>query len=392
MNIYITGLGCISAIGNTVAQNRESLRSQKHGLQHAKYLDSRYAHEKYFGEIPYSNEDLLKKLSITPHTELTRTDILAHIAFAEAISQAQLSEQEISDTKTAFISASTVGGMCHTQELYNDANCIGSPSPYIDSYNCSSHTLHIAQQYAMRGITNTINTACSSSANAILYGMRLLQTKRATRVIAGGVDSLAKFTVNGFNSLQIISNEPCKPFDQQRNGLNLGEAAAYIVMETETTCKTKPRLAVLSGAGNASDAFHSSALSEEATGVVQCTEQALQQAGLLPHQIDYINTHGTATDNNDGVEYKGFLQLFTNIPPFSSTKSYTGHTLGAAGALEAVYSVLAIMNQELYPTLHTTNPMHSSLLQKYTTQQITHVLSNSYGFSGNCTSLLFSKA
>lgn len=391
MNVYITGIGCISAIGNTVDENRQSLRNQTHGLCKAEFLDSRYSHEKYFGEIPFATSELLKKLHFASQSELTRTDVIAHIAFAEAVSHAQLSSLDISDERTAFISASTVGGMCHTQELYSDANCLAEPSPYIGAYNCSAHTLRIAKEYAMRGITNTINTACSSSANALLYGMRLLQTKRATRVIAGGVDSLAKFTVNGFNSLQILSNAPCKPFDEYRMGLNLGEAAAYIVLETEETCRNKPRLALLSGAGNASDAFHASALSNEATGVVQCTLGALQQANLQPHQIDYINAHGTATENNDGVEFTGFMKLFKSIPPFSSTKSYTGHTLGAAGALEAVYSVLSIQYQEIYPTLHTTHSLHQSLVQAYMPKQITHVLSNSYGFGGNCTSLLFSK-
>lgn len=391
MNIYITGIGCISAIGNTVQQNRQNLVTQTHGLGHASYLDSRYAREKYFGEIPFSNNELRNMLSFSVRSELTRTDMLAHIAFAEAIQHAQLSNKELSLESTAFISASTVGGMCHTQELYNDANTIGKASAYIHAYNCSAHTLHITKTYSIQGITNTINTACSLSANAILYGMRLLQTGRATRVIAGGVDSLAKFTVNGFNSLQILSNEPCKPFDQQRTGLNLGEAAAYIVLETEQTCAHKQIIAQLRGAGNASDAFHASALSENAVGVIQCSTQAIEQAGIEPHAIDYINAHGTGTENNDGVEYTGFSKLFTQIPPFSSTKSYTGHTLGAAGALEAVYSILAILNQEVYPNLHTTKPIHNSMIQTYQTKQIQHVLSNSYGFGGNCTSLLFSK-
>lgn len=247
----------------------------------------------------------------------------------------------------------------------------------------------------MKGISDTINTACSSSANAIMLGARLIKSGRADRAIVGGVDSLAKYTVNGFNALQILSAGKCTPFDEHRDGLNLGEAGAYLVLEADAICRSKTRLAQITGYGNTNDAFHTSSMSDDAIGVTQCIAAALRHAGLAPDAVSYINAHGTGTLNNDAVELTGFSNIFPHIPPYSSTKSYTGHTLGAAGALEAIFSIASIMYQEIYPSLRVASPIQGfePPVREYRANAgITHVLSNSYGFGGNCTSLLFSPA
>ena len=396
MNIFITGLGCISPIGLDVAENHKSLQQGKDGLDKSIYLQSRYASLKNYGEVKCDTLSLQNSMQLQNVSGLTRTDIFAFKAFKEAIENAQLTLEEISSRDTAFISASTVGGMCNTQELYKDANFQSTSAEFVHSYGCAAHTLQIARVYGMKGFTNTINTACSSSSNAIMMGMRLIRSGRVKRAIVGGSESLAKFTVNGFNSLQILSNSKCKPFDLNRDGLNLGEASAYLVLEAEDICKHKPRYGRVVGAGNSNDAFHASSLSDNAIGVTKCMNLALQDANLLPQDIGYINAHGTATPNNDQVEVVGFGNVFPTIPPFSSTKSYTGHTLAASGALEAVFSLLSLNNSELYPNLHTDNPIPehcNSLVREYTPNvELNYIMSSAYGFGGNCTSLLFAKS
>ena len=189
---------------------------------------------------------------------LTRTDLLAFKAFKEAVESAGLSPEEISSPDTAFVSASTVGGMCLTDQLYKDSNLLTNDSEYLDSYSCSAHANRIVERYQIKGPVDVINTACSSSANALMHGARLIRSGRAKRAIVGGVDSLSKYTVNGFNSLQILSSDRCKPFDSERDGLNLGEGAAYLVLERADERKGKKASAQLVGYGNSNDAYHTS--------------------------------------------------------------------------------------------------------------------------------------
>jgi len=395
-NIYITGFGCISPIGLNADENLKSLRSGQDGLGKSVYLQSRYASLKYFGEVKAETDSLRNTMQFQNIAGLTRTDLLAFKAFNEAIESARLAPMEISSRETVFISASTVGGMCLTDELYKDANFLSTGSEYVHSYNCAAHTLKIAKYFGLKGFTNTINTACSSSSNAIMMGMRLIRSGRVSRAIVGGAESMAKYTVNGFNSLQILSDSKCKPFDTERDGLNLGEAAAYLVLEDENICQGKPHYGRVIGAGNSNDSFHPSSLSENAVGVTKCMELALRDSHTLPEDVNYINAHGTGTQNNDSVELTGFANIFSNMPPFSSTKSYTGHTLGASGALEAIYCLFSLYYNELYPNLNTNHPIPgfcNSLVNHYTPEvELNCVMSNSYGFGGNCTSLLFSKS
>lgn len=394
MNVFITGLGCISPLGVTVQDNVEKLRNSQDGIVRPKYLSSKYSELKYFGEVPLSDAMLLEKLQMDSYG-LTRTDLLAFSAFADAIADAGLSPEEISNRETAFISGSTVGGMCLTDQLYRDANLHAHEAEYVHSYNCAAHTLHIGKAYAMQGFSDTINTACSSSANAIMLGARLIKAGRCKRAIVGGVDSLAKYTVNGFNALQILSDEKCKPFDSNRSGLNLGEAGAYLVLESSECVSNKTVYAEVTGYGNTNDAFHTSSMSEEAVGVTRCIQQALAEAGLSSDDVDYINAHGTGTNNNDLVETTGFNTVFGNVPLFNSTKSYTGHTLGAAGSLEAIYTILAMQNNEVYESLRLSSVIEQAqgcIAESYVgNKEIRHAMSNSYGFGGNCTSLIFSK-
>ncbi|MCF3110317.1 beta-ketoacyl-[acyl-carrier-protein] synthase family protein [Niabella sp. CC-SYL272] len=391
--ILVTGVGLISSIGNTVAANRKSLTEAHSGIEKASFLQSRYTSLLPFGEIKQSTEVLAGLMPIT-QPQVTRTDLIALHALKEAIDDAQLSEQELRKHSTALISASTVGGMCLTDHMYADANApVPTGSPYLSSYSNSASTLFLQSFFNIGGIVNTFNTACSSSANAIMYGARLLQNGLAERAIVGGTDSLAKFTINGFNALMILSDAPCRPFDVARKGLNLGEAGAFIILEKEENIAPSQKVyAELKGYGNSNDAYHPSSTSENADGPFLCMQEALQTAGLQPDDIDFINAHGTATENNDETESVAMLRLFDKVPAFASTKSYTGHTLGAAGAVEAIYSILNLHHQEIYPSLNFETPIEKTGLipvQAYEKRSLHYVMSNSFGFGGNCSSLIF---
>lgn len=396
MKVFVTGIGAISPIGLNIKENLSHLRSGTTGISPSKYFNSKYSKTHLFGEVKISNNELIELLNLTSSNGLTRTCLLAFKAFEEAVLDSGLLEQEISNFETAFISASTVGGMCLTDQLYLDANLQSKTSDYAKSYGFSAHSFQIIKKYKIKGWTDTINTACSSSANAIMLAYRLIKSGRAKRVIVGGVDSIAKYTVNGFSALDIFSTEICKPFDKDRKGLNIGEGAAYLVLESEEISQNKVKYAQISGYGNANDAYHASSISENATGVVNSISQAIESANIKESDIDYINAHGTATGNNDFVELKAFTKIFKDVPLFNSTKSYTGHMLGASGAIEAVYTALSIKNQELYPSLNFTNPIEEynlkPILEFKSNCKIKHALSNSYGFSGSCTSLILSKA
>ncbi|MCB9205179.1 MAG: beta-ketoacyl-[acyl-carrier-protein] synthase family protein [Flavobacteriales bacterium] len=401
--VVVTGIGVISAIGNNVAENHHSLRAGRTGIGKAQYLNSKYAELLLFGEVKLSNDELKDLLGVkTPLlgkeglgvVEYNRTELLALKAFKEAIESAGLTKKELHSFETAFLSGTTVGGMVEMEAIHADANSNTEPSPFVNSYRSGAHTERLAEHFGLRGYTDTMNTACSSSANSIMLGARLIKAGKAKRAIVGGVDSLAKYTVNGFNSLQIFSDEITRPFDANRKGLNLGEGAAYLVLEREEDAVCRNIWGEVRGYGNSNDAFHPSSMSPEAVGVRGAINGALETADLKPEYIQHVNAHGTGTENNDYTEVHGMQQVFGQIPPYVSTKSYTGHTLAAAGAIEAVYSLLSVANQEIYPTLNwqTQMPEFNSKPQtEFCKAKIDHVLSNSFGFGGNCSSLILSK-
>ena len=387
-------MGVVSAIGNSVAENHQALKNGVCGVKKELNLfPSKYAGLLPFGQVPISSETLRNHLQIT-EPGVTRTSLLAVHALEQAIENSGLSTTDISSAETALIGANTVGGMCLTDELYADANKTTGGSEYTSSYDCASVNLFLQKHYKMNGIVNTINTACSSSANAIMYGAMLLQNGFAKRAIVGGTDSLAKFTINGFNALHILSPDNCTPFDESRQGLNLGEGAAFLVLEKEEDINGRKVYAELTGYCNTNDAYHPSSLSDEGDGPFLSMQGALKLANLTADKIDFINAHGTATENNDQVESKAMIRLFGKPPAFASTKGNIGHTLGAAGAIEAVYSILSLLHQEVYTNLHFKNSIPSTGLtpvQSYKKMPVNHVMSNSFGFGGNCSSLIFSK-
>lgn len=391
--VHITGMGIISAIGDNVDVTLSSLMDCKSGIGNINYLNTQHKNEFVVGEVKHSNEALTE---IAGSGTYNRTTLLALIAAKEALKHSGI--KNIKEARTGFISSTTVAGMCHSELVYNDFFDGKTNENFIDSHFSGVSTNEIAGILGIDEYVTTISTACSSAANAIMLGARLIKNKLLDRVVVGGVDALSKFTLNGFNTLMILDTEWCKPFDDQRKGLNLGEGAAYLVLESEEQVRkfNKKSRAILSGYGNANDAYHQTASSPEGHGAFLAMKKALQVAALPAEKIDYINAHGTGTPNNDSSEGLAMESVFEGkVPKFSSTKAFTGHTLAAAAAIEAVISILSIQHKTIFPCLNLTTQMQdlsiSPVCELQRNVEMSHVMSNSFGFGGNCSTLIFSK-
>lgn len=395
--IAVTGMGIITSIGKNVEENFQSLLNKKHGISEIDFLETRHKGAIKVGEIKISNAELIATLNLPENTNATRTTLLGLLAAKEALQNAGI--QDINEVRTGLISSTSVGGMDITEKYFYSFEQHPDKQHFVSSHDAGFSSMFIAENLGLKGMVSTISTACSSAANAIMMGAKLIQNGKLDRVIVGGTDALSKFTLNGFKTLMIVTDAYNTPFDENRKGLNLGEAAAFLVLESEDSVQKsgKKALAYLSGFGNANDAHHQTASSENGQGAFLAMETALKLSGISKEDIDYINVHGTATPNNDLSEGTALIRIFgeENVPEFSSTKAFTGHTLAAAAAIEAVYSILAIQNGVIFPNLNFATPMKEFNLIPVTevkNKEINHVLSNSFGFGGNCSSLIFSKA
>jgi 3-oxoacyl-[acyl-carrier-protein] synthase II len=393
--IFVTGMGIVSSIGKNIEETMNSIRHEHSGIHTLKYLPTSHL-ELPCGEVDMSNEELKDLLSINKNEIYSRTSLLGIMAAKQAMTQANLIRHD--SLRMAFINGTTVGGMDFTEKYYSDYLNNDLHNEYISKHDCGANTDDIVDYFGnLFCYVTTLSTACSSAANAIALGANLLKTNAVDIAVVGGSEALTLFHLNGFNSLMILDHEPCRPFDDTRSGLNLGEGAAFIVLEKQgSASKRKVNLiAELSGYGNACDAFHQTATSHEGIGLQQSMRKALNMAQLAPQNIDYINAHGTGTSNNDLSEGYAIKEVFgDSLPAFSSTKSMTGHTTSASGSIEAVISLLSLQNNIIPASLRFTTPMKElpikpvhGLIEK----DIHHVLSNSCGFGGNCTSLIFSK-
>ena len=399
MKIYITGLGLISSIGDSVNEAFNSFKESKSGIGEFQILKTRHHGQLPIGEVRHSNEELAMLGEVDPESGFSRTALLALVAAKEAIKDAGI--KKITEERTGLISANTVGGMGTSENHYKnflDESKSGKFLSYIDTHDCGESTERIADSLGIKDYISTISTACSSSANSLMFGARLIENGIVDRVIAGGADSLCRFTLNGFNTLMILDKEACRPYDKNRQGLNLGEGAGFVVLESERLVNKyqKKPYAELKGFANACDAYHQTASSPDGAGAYNAMKQAIDNAGLKITDIDYINLHGTATLINDQSEGRAVQQLFGDKVPYaSSTKSFTGHTLGAAGGIEAVFSCMAISHGIIFPNLRFLEKIEDlnfepvqHLLENI---KVNAVLSNSFGFGGNNSSLLFTK-
>lgn len=394
--VFVAGTGIISAIGNNTAECLNALQNGRAGIANMQYFDSVHRQKIPVAEVKLNN-DQLAKLSGLANTK-SRTALLSLTAAKEALNNAGI--ENIATLRTGFISANSVGGMDKTEKFFAEflSNNQRGRLRDVVHHECGSVTELVADQLGIKDYVTTISTACSSSANAIFFGARLIKNNILDVVVAGGTDALTKFTLNGFNTLMILDEQFCQPFDDNRRGLNLGEGAGYIVLVSEKVAASlsKKPTVKLSGWCNANDAYHQTASSPDGNGSFLAMSGALKKSGLLPQDIDYINLHGTGTQNNDIAEGTAIKRLFDpQYPRMSSTKAFTGHTLGACGGIEAVFSTLAIQLGIIYPNLRLQTQMKELPFMPVTdfikNINVKHVLSNSFGFGGNCSSLIFSK-
>lgn len=393
--VFITGYGIITSIGNNAEENFQSLVNRKVGFGPLEFLDTVHKQTLPACEIKLNEKSLCELAGVESNEGFTRTSLLALIALKEAIRHAELSDEEVASS--GLISATTTGGIREFEHYFEelmDPSADGGFVQFTDTATSGEHCDKIAERLGIRRYLGTISTACSSSANSLMHGAQMIRHKKLDHVICGGSEALSKFTLNGFNTLMILDKEHCRPFDVSRKGLNLGEAAAYIVLESESavTKKNKKVIAELKGYGNANDAFHQTASSPDGAGAYNAMHQALSTAGILPSEVGYINAHGTATENNDISEGLGIKRLFNEgVPAFSSTKPYTGHTLAAAGSVETVYCLMSLQHGLLWPNVNYKNIMPElgiEPVKDLSNKNLKYVLSNSFGFGGNTSSIL----
>lgn len=393
--ICISGLGIVTAIGRNCEETLQSLINEKSGIGKSRFLQTNH-NDIPMAEFPLSNEEMMNYLGIPTDEVITRASLLGIYAAKEAIKNSGILENRT--YRVGFISGTTVGGMDKSELFYNDFLENDTKTDYISAHSCGACTEKIASYFGEFDFITTISTACSSAANAVLLGANLIKTGVLDAVIVGGTECLTKFHLNGFNTLMILDKNPCRPFDATRAGLTLGEGAAYIVIESEELIKSRGKepLCYLSGYGNSCDAYHQTASSPEGKGAILAMSKALEMSGLKPNEIDYINAHGTGTPNNDESEGRAIETVFADrIPMVSSTKSFTGHTTSAAGGVESVISILCLQNGIVPANLNFVEPMKEISFKAVEKTQrgvaLNHILSNSFGFGGNNTSLIFSK-
>lgn len=296
--------------------------------------------------------------------------------------------------RVALVLGTSTSSIGETEAAYAQLDEGAFPAAFARARVHTPHSLagFVQEACGLRGPCMTVATACSSSAKVFAQAARLVHAGLADAALVGGVDTLCGSVLFGFNSLGLVSSGPARPFDVARDGLSLGEAGGYALLERTTSEDASPRLL---GYGESSDAHHMSAPHPEGLGALQAMRQALARAGVEADEVDHLNLHGTATPANDAVEARAVAELFGGHLHASSTKGWTGHTLGAAGIVESVFALIALEDGLLPGMLNSTtlDPVCGPQIRLQNAHaQVRHVMNNSFGFGGNNCSLLFGRA
>lgn len=382
-----------TALGRGIADTLIALREQRSGLQARSWETVDLP--TYLGEVEGLDDVVL-------HADLKdfdcRNNRLAQLALEQDgfMQSVQAVADRYGKNRIGVFLGSSTSGILSSELAYRQRDPVSGALPASLSYRHTHNMFSVAdfvRQYAnLQGPACVVSTACSSSAKVFGIAQRMIACDLIDAAVVGGVDSLCLTTLYGFNSLQLVSSRPCMPFDAQRDGLSIGEGAAFILLERAD--RAQPDDILLSGIGESSDAHHMSAPHPEGLGARLAMQAALDMACLRPEAIGYINLHGTATPSNDAVEDLGVTSVFGTATPCSSTKGHTGHTLGAAGGVEAVICAIALRHGFVPGGVGTSilDPrLHCNYLLANRELAITHALSNSFGFGGSNCSLLFSR-
>jgi 3-oxoacyl-[acyl-carrier-protein] synthase II len=391
----ITGMGVICATACTVEEFFTSLHEGRRGIKEVTLFDCTGYPSQMAAEIAgYNPEDFFPKRELR---RISRADQFVLIAAQQALTDAGLNR---GGAHTGVCLGAGAAGMS-SAEVYHRQLLAGKrprPSlivPFIPSYA----TDQLAERYCLQGPRFTITTACSSSATAIAYGAELICAGMADIMVCGGGEALSELTFGGFCSLQVMDPLPCRPFDAHRQGLSLGEGAAVLILENKERARKRgiPIYGELLGYALGGEAFHITAPEETGKEEARIMKEALRDAGIAAHEVDYLNAHGTGTILNDHVETLAIKEVWGADAyqlPVSSTKSMIGHCLGAAGGLEAIASLLSICHGFIPPTAGfeqgdaVCNLDYSPHARA---EEVAIVLSNSFAFGGNCTTLIFGK-
>lgn len=393
-NISLTAYTVTTALGAGLSANREALKQSRSGLQKNAFAGIDF--DTYVGQVE-GVDDVILPEALTDFD--CRNNRLAELGLQqdgmlEAIEE--LKGRYGAERVGLFIGTST-SGIQQTEMAYVSRDPDTGELPgwfnYASTHDVFSSVAYLSKRLGLRGPSQIISTACSSSSRVFAAAARHMQVGLCDAAVVGGIDSLCEMTLYGFNSLQLVSGQPCRPADTERDGINIGEAAGYVLLEKERQDAEH----YLLGYGESSDAWHMSSPHPEGAGAVQAMLQALARAGLAPSQIDYINLHGTATPANDLAEDKAMMTVFEGKNPCSSTKGFTGHTLGAAGIVGAVFSCIAIEENLLPVSLNTQSVderIQSNIVLESTPDKkssVDIVMSNSLGFGGSNASLIIGR-
>ncbi len=384
--VAITGIGCITAAGANLKDAMESLYAGKRHPAVPRHFQNAPPTPYPVFEIPAGTEALWNCPVSLPAHGLTRTRYLALCATRQALADAGRDATDLARYRVGVCLGTNVGSAMSYGG--DDSACpLQMANPHLTRFGHTSPTLGIMEAYDLSGPSQTVVNACSAGTDALGLGAAWIRNDLCDIVIAGGADAMYEITYLGFIALMISDQSPCKPFDQHRNGLNLGEGAAIFVMESPRLWRSRRhRLrGTLLGYGASADACHLTAPAPDGAGLKSAITEALQSAGRQPHEMAFINAHGTGTLDNDRIESQVLAEVFPQIP-FLSTKGCTGHTLGAAGAVEAAFSIACLERRQLPPSNGCDTPdptLAAPPVTSLTPIGGTLALSQSMAFGGN---------
>ena len=401
IRVAVTGAGIICSIGSNKGEVWRSICESRAAIRKL----TRFRGESFPTDLAAEVDgDIQTMLPIGKRAarRLSRSDLLAVIAAAEAIGQSnENAEQPLPLVRAIVSSGTSTGGLLEGEDYYFTRLVRGrrrAPASRVLQQPTSGPSDAVARVFNAGGGVVSNATACASAGAALGMAADYLRSRHADVAIAGGSDALCRLTYSGFNVLQAVDPQPCSPFGAERKGINLGEGAAYLVLERWDDARARGAriLAELCGYGATCDAHHPTAPHEDGRGAEAAMRAAIREASVGPNEINYVNAHGTGTLLNDSAETRAIVAAVGTAVPVSSSKSYFGHTLGASGAVEAVITVLALMNQLAPPTLRLERAAEDCTLDyiPHTPRPLamTHALSNTFGFGGSNVSLLFRRA
>lgn len=387
--VVVTGLGIASAVGWTVEETWDALERGRGGLGPLTLFESERCGALPVGQVP---GDPAERSGLARGS---RGDHLALWAARQAFADAGLRPGLFAPRRGAVLLGALTGGMTFIDDALDRLINQGvADSANLDLIECCNAADRVAGALGLGGFRSTLSNACASGASAISAACDLLTAGQADLVLAGGVDSLNRVLINGFNSLMLMAPDGCRPFDAERQGMSVGEGAGVLVLETEEHARARGGRvrAVVAGRGSSCDAHHATTPHPDGDGLLAAMELALADAGLEPGAVDYVNAHGTGTHDNDLSEGRAMTRLFDGRQPhISSTKGFFGHAMAAAGAIEAIVCTLALERQAVPPNLRLRRAdpeVGISPTTRLTRAPLQVAMSNSLGFGGNNSALV----